>query len=133
MQMHESITDRSTHLVHLFVAAGNAELSTRIASYTTDQKVFVIKIFSSNGAYANVEREYRREHSLMRQRSVAEANLMKMSSINIFSDFGYLRYLTNTKILANTENIKNVNISKYIKNWRILEVLQFLNKTFRIF
>jgi hypothetical protein len=41
----------------LFVDDGNTELSSEVASYTTDQKAFVIKtIYSSGCSYDAVER-----------------------------------------------------------------------------
>jgi hypothetical protein len=46
----------------LCVAAGNNELSNKMASYTTDQKMVVIKTFhSSGGSCVAVERQCRRE------------------------------------------------------------------------
>jgi hypothetical protein len=37
--------DISTHLGKLFSAVGSSELSKKMASYMTDQEVFVIKTF----------------------------------------------------------------------------------------
>jgi hypothetical protein len=45
----------------LFVAAGNKELSKNIASYTTDQKVFVIKTFTFLVVLVLLGRQYRPE------------------------------------------------------------------------
>lgn len=39
--MYETFRDSSTHLEKLFVATGSAELSSNMASYMTDQKVFI--------------------------------------------------------------------------------------------
>jgi hypothetical protein len=49
MQLHGTLKDRSTDFVNLFLAAGNAELSNKMASYMRDQKMFVIKTFCSEG------------------------------------------------------------------------------------
>jgi hypothetical protein len=49
MKLYESFKDRATHLRNLFVDIGNSELSDKMASYTKDQKVFIIKTFSSSG------------------------------------------------------------------------------------
>jgi hypothetical protein len=52
--------DHSTHLENLFVGVGNSELSNKIASYTTDENVFVIKtVCSSDDSYVAGERKYR--------------------------------------------------------------------------
>jgi hypothetical protein len=49
----------------MFVAAGNAELSNKMASYTTYQKVLMIKTFHSfGGSCVAVERKYRRKFSV---------------------------------------------------------------------
>jgi hypothetical protein len=62
--LYEAFADRSTHLGNFVVAVGNAELSNKIASYTTDQKVFVVKTcYSSGGSYVSVARQHRREFS----------------------------------------------------------------------
>jgi hypothetical protein len=48
-------------LEELFVAVGNNEISNKMASYTTDQKVYVIKTFySPSGSCVAVETKYRR-------------------------------------------------------------------------
>jgi hypothetical protein len=42
-QLYETFTDFCTHLERLFVAVGSAELSTSMALYTMDQKLFAFK------------------------------------------------------------------------------------------
>jgi hypothetical protein len=49
MQFYVTFTHRSTHLGNLFVDIGNIELNEKMASYTTEQEVFVIKTFYSFG------------------------------------------------------------------------------------
>jgi hypothetical protein len=61
MKPYVTFTDRSTKLGNLFVAAGNSEICNKKTSYTTDQKVFVIKTFqSSDVSCAAVGRQYLR-------------------------------------------------------------------------
>jgi hypothetical protein len=49
-------------LEKVFVAVGNTELRNKMASHTTDQKLFVIKTFySSGGSWVAVGRQYRRD------------------------------------------------------------------------
>jgi hypothetical protein len=49
----------------LFVVNGNAELSNKIAAYTTDQKVFVVKtVYSSGRSCVAVKRKYSRDFSV---------------------------------------------------------------------
>jgi hypothetical protein len=61
-QFCEAFTDRFTHLGNLFVAVGNPNLSNKMASYTADQKVFVIKtIYATGCSYVAVERQYHRK------------------------------------------------------------------------
>jgi hypothetical protein len=56
--------DHSVHSANMFIAPGNSELSNKMASYTTDQKVFVTKTFCSpGGSCVAVDREYFREFS----------------------------------------------------------------------
>jgi hypothetical protein len=43
--------DPSTQFANLYVATENAELNDKLASYTADQKVCVIRIFYSSGGY----------------------------------------------------------------------------------
>jgi hypothetical protein len=59
------LTNSFIHVVYLFVALGNAELINKMASYTTNRKLFVIKAFYfSGGSCVAVERQYRREFSV---------------------------------------------------------------------
>jgi hypothetical protein len=44
--------------LRLFVAVGNTELSNKMASYTTDQKVFIKTIYFSSGPCVTLERQY---------------------------------------------------------------------------
>jgi hypothetical protein len=66
-KLYGSFTDRPVYLENLFVAVGNAEPSNKMASYSTDQKVFVIKVFHSSGSSrVAAEEQYRREFSVER-------------------------------------------------------------------
>jgi hypothetical protein len=44
--------------LRLFVAVGNTELSNKMASYTTDQKVFIKTIYFSGGPCVVLKRQY---------------------------------------------------------------------------
>jgi hypothetical protein len=56
MQLYETFVGFSTHLGIFFLSVGNAELSNKMASYTTNQKVFVVKtIYSSCGSCLALE------------------------------------------------------------------------------
>jgi hypothetical protein len=59
------LSDIFTDLGKLFVTVGKTQLSNKMASYTKDQKMFVIKTFySSGGCSVAVERQYLREFSV---------------------------------------------------------------------
>lgn len=64
-KLYGSFTDRPAYLENLFVTVGNAEPSNKMVSYSTDQKVFVIKAFySSASPRVAAEEQYRREFSV---------------------------------------------------------------------
>jgi hypothetical protein len=48
--MYQTFTDCSTYLGNSLTAIGNAELSNKMVSHMSDQKVFLIKTFYSFGA-----------------------------------------------------------------------------------
>lgn len=63
--MYENFIDRSKRFGKLFVAVDITELRNKMASYMTDQRVFVIKIFhSSNISCVPVQRQYHRQLSV---------------------------------------------------------------------
>jgi hypothetical protein len=69
----------------LFIAVGSTELSNKMESYTTDQKVFVIITFSSSGgSFGAVETQYRREFSV----SVAHEETLSTGLLNSFKKRG---------------------------------------------
>lgn len=49
MQLYKTFVGRSTNLGIFFPSVGNTELGIKMASYTTDQKVFINKPFHSPG------------------------------------------------------------------------------------
>lgn len=66
-KLYGCFTDSPAYLENLFVAVGNAEPSNKMASYSTDQKVFVIKAFYPSGCSSvAAEEQYRREFSVKR-------------------------------------------------------------------
>jgi hypothetical protein len=63
--LYKIFTHRSTHWGNLFVDVGKANLGNKMMSYTTYQKVFIIKLFkSSGGSSTAVERECRPQFSV---------------------------------------------------------------------
>jgi hypothetical protein len=64
MQLYETLKNHSTHLENVFFAVGNTELTNKMASYMTDQEVFVCKTLNfSRGCCVAVKRQYLREFS----------------------------------------------------------------------
>jgi hypothetical protein len=53
--LYETFKDRSAYLGNSFVAVGNAEFSNKMASYTTDQKVFTKTSHPTGGSCVGVE------------------------------------------------------------------------------
>jgi hypothetical protein len=57
--MYQALTDCSTHLGNSLTATGNAELSNKMVSHMSDQKVFLIKtIYSFGASHVAVVRQY---------------------------------------------------------------------------
>lgn len=65
-QLYVTFKNSPTYFGNVLVPVGNTELSHKMASYTTDQKVFVTKPLShsSGDPYIATDVQYRREFSL---------------------------------------------------------------------
>jgi hypothetical protein len=63
--VYKTLIESSTHLVKLFAAVGNTELSKKMAPYTTEHKVLLIKTFwTFGGSSVAVERQHCRKSSV---------------------------------------------------------------------
>lgn len=86
--MDATFIDHSTHSRKLFVAVGNAELNKKVASYTKDHKLSIIKTYQfSSGCCAAVERQYHPEFSpMLHNRGTPSAGLLNSLKKRVVCD-----------------------------------------------